>query len=168
MTFPLFLSILILVRVLELLYSRHNEKWLRNNGAIEYGRKHYPVIVILHTFFIVSLGLEYFLRPAIHFSILLFWSWMILIILKLLVIASLGHYWNTKILRIPGRPLIRTGIYRYFRHPNYTIVILEIMLIPLVYGLYYTSIIFSVLNAMVLYIRIREENKALTEEPITP
>ncbi|MCY7362420.1 MAG: isoprenylcysteine carboxyl methyltransferase, partial [Ignavibacteria bacterium] len=77
------------------------------------------------------------------------------------VLSSLGKYWNTKILRIPGRELISKGPYKYFKHPNYIIVVCEIFTIPMIFNLYYTALIFSILNAVILYIRIKEENKVL-------
>jgi methyltransferase len=84
-----------------------------------------------------------------------------MIALKVWVISSLGKYWNTKIYRIPDARLIKKGPYIFFKHPNYAIVIAEIVVIPLIFHLYYTAIIFSLLNAIILSIRIRKENKAL-------
>ena len=77
-----------------------------------------------------------------------------------MVIASLGKYWNTKILRIPGMAPIKKGAYKYFTHPNYIIVICEFIVVPMVFHLYWTAVIFSALNAVILWIRIREENEA--------
>jgi methyltransferase len=79
------------------------------------------------------------------------------------VIVSLGKYWNTKILRIPGMAPVTKGPYKYFRHPNYIIVVCEFIVVPLVFHLYSTAIIFSVLNAFMLSVRIREENRAWNE-----
>ena len=77
------------------------------------------------------------------------------------MLISLGKYWNTKILRIPDSVLISKGPYRYFKHPNYIIVVCEIFVIPLIFDLYYTAVIFSVLNGVMLKVRIKEENKVL-------
>ena len=164
---------LIVQRLCELLWSKRNERWLKEHGAIEYGRNHYPWIVILHTVFIGSLILEYLLitpgtilqtaTGTAHSappSLFLFFLWVCLIGLKVWVILSLGYYWNTRIYRIPGSVLVKKGLYKYITHPNYIIVILEIALIPLVFHLYYTAVLFTILNAFMLRVRIQEENKA--------
>ncbi len=78
-----------------------------------------------------------------------------------MVISSLGRYWNTKIFRVPGAPLIKKGPYKFFKHPNYIIVVCEIAVIPLIFHLYRTAIVFSILNAVMLSVRIKEENKVL-------
>lgn len=163
MDFLLFISFLILVRLSELLVAKRNEIWLRANGAVEYGQKHYPFIVLLHVCFILSLIIEYFYKVAEApdcFFLILF---LILIAIKIQIIYSLGKYWNTKILHISGVPLVRKGFYKYFKHPNYFIVISEIAIIPLIFHLYVTAIVFSLLNAIMLSIRIKEENKILNE-----
>lgn len=161
MYFFLFISFLILLRLVELLVAKRNEKWLRENGAVEYGQKHYPVIVLLHVGFFVSLIIEYLSKsPQTPVDILLF-IFIALIVLKIQIISSLGKYWNTKIFHISGVPLVRKGMYKYFKHPNYFIVICEIAIIPLIFHLYVTAIVFSLLNAAMLSVRIREENKIL-------
>lgn len=161
MYFFLFISFLILLRLVELLVAKRNEKWLRENGAVEYGKKHYPVIVLLHVGFFVSLIIEYLSKsPQTPVDILLF-IFLALIVLKIQIISSLGKYWNTKIFHISGVPLVRKGLYKYFKHPNYFIVICEIAIIPLIFHLYVTAIVFSLLNAAMLSVRIREENKIL-------
>ena len=80
---------------------------------------------------------------------------------KAWVITSLGKFWNTKIYHVSGFPLIKNGMYKYMKHPNYLVVIAEIAIVPLVFHLYYTAIVFSVLNAIMLSVRIKEENKVL-------
>ena len=161
MVFIVFISFIILLRLSELLLSKRNEKWLLKNNAIEYGKKHYPLIVVLHTLFIASLIIEYYCWPTKSFSLSLLIAYFILLLFKIWIILSLGKFWNTKIYRIPDFPLIKKGPYRYIKHPNYIIVIAEIAIIPLVFHLYYTAIIFTVLNGLMLRIRIKEENKAL-------
>ena len=161
MTFILFISFIIFVRIEELLLSRSNEKWLLQNGAVEYGNKHYPFILALHVLFIFSLIFEYLLLQPPSFSIFMLFLYFLLMSFKTWIIASLGKYWNTRIYRIPNSPLVKKGPYVYIKHPNYLIVIAEIAVIPLVFHLYYTAIVFSILNSMMLFIRIREENKAL-------
>ena len=163
MAFILFISCIILLRMVELFYARHTEKWLLQHGAIEYGKAHYPFIVALHTLFFVSLILEYYLKGDTGYSLALIFCYIALIVLKVLIIASLGHYWNTKIYRIPNAPLVKSGAYKYIKHPNYMVVITEIAIIPLAFHLYYTAVIFSLLNGLMLYVRISAENKVLQE-----
>lgn len=161
MAFILFISFIILLRIGELILSKRNEKWLLQNGAIEYGQKHYPLMVVLHGFFIISLMIEYSIKPTASYSLLLLFMYFLTLALKAWIISSLGKFWNTKIYRIPGFPLIEKGPYRHFLHPNYIIVIIEIAIIPLIFHLYYTAIIFTILNAIMLMVRIKEENKVL-------
>ncbi len=159
MYFIIFIAFLIFQRFTELYISKRNEKWLMSQGAVEYGREHYPYIVALHTLFIVSIITEYYVsggKPMSHIFLLLFVS---LLVFKYWVLSSLGLYWNTKIYRIPGVVAVRKGPYKLFKHPNYVDVVLEIAIIPLVFHLYYTAIIFSVLNAIMLSVRIRVENR---------
>lgn len=160
MVFLLVMIFLVAQRIAELVVARRNEKWLLANGAVEYGKEHYPLIVILHTAFILSLIAEYMLNGHVFYWWLLA-IYILLVISKAIVIGTLGHYWNTKIYRIPGSKPVATGIYKYVKHPNYIIVICEITVIPMIFGLYYTAIIFSVLNAMMLYVRIKKENQVL-------
>ena len=157
--FSLFIALLVTQRFTELYISKRNEKWLLAQGAIEYGRGHYPYIVALHTLFIVSLIAEYYLtggRPISYIALSLF---IVLLAFKYWILNSLGLYWNTRIYRIPGAVAVRKGPYKLFKHPNYVDVIGEIAIIPLVFHLYHTAIVFSVLNAIMLSVRISVENK---------
>ncbi|MBD1394464.1 isoprenylcysteine carboxyl methyltransferase family protein [Mucilaginibacter glaciei] len=161
MTFILFISFLIIQRISELLVAARNEKWLRANGAVEYGKEHYPYIVLLHTAFIISVIAEYIYSDHTgtnYFFIVLFF---VLIVIKVVVISTLGHYWNTKIFKVPGSKPVATGIYKYIKHPNYIIVICEIAIIPLAFNLYYTAVAFTILNAIMLSVRIKKENEVL-------
>lgn len=162
MPFILFISFVVFQRLLELVVARGNEKWARAQGAVEYGKEHYPVIVLLHTSFLIAMIAEYYLSPVTYlFNPTFLFVFLGLICLKIWVIASLGKYWNTKILRIPNVQLVNKGPYKYVKHPNYLIVIAEIAIIPLVFHLYYTAMVFSLLNAAMLFVRIRVENRAL-------
>ena len=154
-----------LQRLLELALSRRNERLLRARGAVERGRGHYPLIVALHVLWLLSTLIEGFLRgpglPA---------YWPIPLALFLLVqplrywaIFSLGQHWNTRILVVPGARLVRRGPYRYIKHPNYVVVGVEILTFPLIFGAWITALVFSILNAALLYVRIKEENRALAE-----
>ncbi|MDQ3021737.1 MAG: hypothetical protein M3R36_14375 [Bacteroidota bacterium] len=166
MLFYFIISVVILQRVIELIIAKRNEKWLLANGAIEYGKEHYKFIVLLHSCFFVSMVAEYNIRGSyvkfdiINYLFLVFF--VILQISRIWVLLSLGKYWNTKILRIPGSELVRKGPYKLFKHPNYIIVVFEIFTIPMMFDLYFTAIIFSILNALVLSRRIKVENEVLT------
>lgn len=161
MTFILFIFFVILLRIVELLHSKRNEIWLLQNGALEYGQKHYPFIVTLHVSFLIALILEYYTQPTASFSILFLLLYFVLIAFKIWIVLSLGKFWNTKIYHISGLPLQKKGLYKYIQHPNYIVVVAEIAIIPLVFHLYYSAIIFSLLNAFMLYVRISAENKVL-------
>ena len=161
MIFSLFISFIILQRIGELLLSKRNEKWLLKNGAVEYGHQHYKFIVLLHFLFICALIFEYVIQSTSFYSLSLLVFYLFILAFKAWTILSLGKFWNTKIYRIPKAPLIIKGPYRYFKHPNYLIVIAEILVIPLTFNLYYTAISFSFLNAVMLFVRIKEENRAL-------
>lgn len=161
MLFSLFIIFLILLRIAELLLARSNEKWILQRGAVEYGQKHYLLIVMLHVFFFVSLIAEYLIAEPASYSLSLLLLLFIILALKVWTILSLGKFWNTKIYHIPDYPLIKKGPYRYLKHPNYILVIAEIAVIPLIFHLYYTAVLFTVLNAFMLTVRIKEENRAL-------
>jgi len=168
MAFILFISFIILLRIGELILSHSNEIWLLQQGAIEYGQKHYPYIVALHVFFLVSLIIEYSTTETASFSLFFLVLYLLLLTFKAWVIMLLGKFWNTKIYHISGFPLIRKGVYRYVKHPNYLVVIAEIAIIPLIFHLYYTAITFTVLNAIMLSVRIKEENKVLKGQKDMP
>ena len=161
MVFILFISFIILLRIGELILSRRTEIWLLQNGAIEYGQKHYPYIVALHVLFIGSIIIEYSAKQTVSFSLFFLILYFLLLAFKAWVITSLGKFWNTKIYHISGFPLIKKGVYKYIKHPNYLIVIAEIAIIPLIFQLYYTAIVFTLLNAIMLSVRVKEENKVL-------
>jgi methyltransferase len=159
MYFIIFILFVIVQRLSELYIAKGNEKWLRSQGAVEYGKEHYPLIVALHTLFIISIIVEYVLRgnTSIDFVFLILFA--LLLLFKFWALSSLGKYWNTKIFRVPGAGPVKKGPYKLFKHPNYFIVVCEIAIIPMVFHLYYTAIIFTVLNAIMLTVRIRVENK---------
>ena len=165
--FIIVISFVILQRIIELAIAKRNEKWLISRGAVEYGREHYKYIVMLHVGFILSLIAEYFLRGRYLELNLLNYSFLVIFILlqflRIWVISSLGRYWCTRVYRIPGESLINKGIYRYFKHPNYIVVVGEILVLPLIFNLYFIAVIFTILNALMLSVRIRVENKALED-----
>jgi methyltransferase len=154
-----------LQRLLELRLSRRHERILRERGAVERGRGHYPLMVGMHVLWLLSTLVEGLLRgPGLPVY------WPIPLALFLLVqplrywaIFSLGEYWNTRVLVVPGTTLVGRGPYRYFPHPNYVVVVVEIATLPLIFGAWITALVFSALNAALLYARIRTENRALKE-----
>ena len=154
-----------LQRVLELALARRNERRVRARGAVERGRGHYPLIVGVHVLWLISTLVEGLLRgPALPVY------WPVALALFLMVqplrywaIFSLGDNWNTKILVVPGTRPVSSGPYRLLNHPNYVVVAVEILTFPLIFGAWVTALVFSVLNAAVLRVRIREENRALRE-----
>ncbi len=158
-------ALVALQRLLELGLSRRNERILRARGAVERGQGHYPLIVAMHALWLLSTLVEGTVRgpdlPAL---------WPVPLALFLLVqplrywaILSLAECWNTRILVVPGAKPVRRGPYRYFRHPNYVVVVVEILSFPLIFGAWITALVFSVLNAILLSARIRDENRALAE-----
>lgn len=156
----LLLGFVTLQRLFELLLSRRNEARLKLRGAVEAGANHYPVMVLLHVAWLVML---WWLAWNIEPNMLLVAAFLALQPLRYWVIATLGDRWTTRVFVIPGASLIRTGPYRFFSHPNYLIVVLEIALLPLAFGLIWVAVIFSVLNAALLAWRIRIEQRALVE-----
>ncbi len=152
-------------RLLELRYSRRNERRLRARGAVERGAGHYPVMVAVHALWLVSTLVEGLLRGP---EIPAWWpvplaAFLLVQPLRYWAIFSLGESWNTRILVVPGRKLVKSGPYRYFPHPNYVVVVVEVLTLPLIFGAWVTALVFSILNAAFLYVRIRAEERALKE-----
>ncbi|MEK4030565.1 isoprenylcysteine carboxylmethyltransferase family protein [Pseudobacillus sp. FSL P4-0506] len=161
--FILFIFVVI-QRLLEVIYARSNEKRMRAQGAIEIGADHYKWIVWLHILFFVS-----WLAEALYLGTELAWGWqwyftvfLIAQVLRIWSLASLGPFWNTKILVLPGAWRVKRGPYRWISHPNYVVVATEIVTLPLIFGAWRTALIFSVANALLLlFVRIPAEEKAL-------
>jgi methyltransferase len=158
------LAFVMLQRLGELVLARENTKRLLAKGAVEHGRAHYPLIVAVHASWLVSL---WWLAPGrpIHWPFLILFA--LLQLGRLWVIRTLGARWTTRIIVLPGAPLITGGPFRFVTHPNYLIVIGEIAVLPLVFGLWQLALLFSALNAAVLAIRIRAENRALVDSSPT-
>lgn len=152
-------------RLFELVLARRNERRARARDAVERGQRHYLLIVVLHTLWLVSTLVEGLLRGP---DIPAFWPvplalFLLVQPLRYWAIFSLGERWNTKILVLPGEKPVRRGPYRYIDHPNYVVVVVEILTFPLIFGAWITALVFTVLNAVILSVRIREENRALSE-----
>ena len=156
----LVLAFVTLQRLGELVLARRNTARLLERGAVEVAPEHYPLIVVLHTLWLAglwALALTRSLTP----DLLLLAIFVVLQGLRVWVLMSLGPRWTTRILVVPGEQLIASGPYRYLSHPNYWVVIGEILVLPLAFGLVWYAALFSILNLAVLWVRIRAENKAL-------
>ncbi|MFL6689837.1 MAG: isoprenylcysteine carboxyl methyltransferase family protein [Alphaproteobacteria bacterium] len=153
------LAFVIIQRLAELAYAQHNTRALLARGAVETGRAHYPLFVALHAAWLISVALALPKPPSIHWLPLA--GYVALEFLRAWTMWSLGPYWTTRIVTLPDSPLVRRGPYRFLRHPNYVIVTGEIALLPLIFGELRVAAIFSLLNAMLLFWRIREEESAL-------
>lgn len=159
------LTLVTLQRLMELVLARRNTRILIAHGGIEIGAGHYPLIVALHTAWLAGLWALAWNRSI---DLALLGVFAGLQALRLWVLASLGERWTTRIIIVPGLPLVRKGPYRFLRHPNYLIVAAEILILPLAFGLIAYAVLFSMLNAVVLAVRIRTENRALQDERERP
>lgn len=165
MFFYTILSIVILQRLLELVIAKRNEKNMRAKGAYEVGASHYPLMILLHVSFFASLLIEVFFYKLTPSPLFFLFLVMFLSVqgLRIWCLTSLGSFWNTKIIILPGATVVSKGPYKYLRHPNYLVVSIEITLLPLMFQAYFTAICFTILNAIMLSIRIPTEERALKE-----
>jgi methyltransferase len=147
-----------LQRLAELALSERNTKRLLARGAYEAAPGHYPFIVTLHALWLAVL---WFLGPGPPLQIIPLAIFAALQLMRVWVIATLGERWTTRIIVLPGEPLVKTGPYRWFNHPNYLVVIGEFAVLPLVFDLPMVAVVFSCLNGLLLWVRIRDENRAL-------
>ena len=154
------LALVTLQRLGELVLAQHNTNKLLARGAIEVGATHYPLIVALHAAWLIALWV--YGRDQ-EVSLLALAAFVGLQGARIWILAALGSRWTTRILVLPGEPLITSGPYRYLAHPNYVVVAGEIALLPLALHLPILALVFTVLNGIVLFIRIRTETRALGE-----
>jgi methyltransferase len=152
------LALVTLQRVGELWLSNRNTRRLLGQGAREHAPGHYPLIVAVHALWLAALWWLAPVRPVDGFWLALF---VLIELGRLWVLTTLGPRWTTRIIVLPDTPLVERGPYRFINHPNYWVVIGEIAVLPLVFGLWQVALIFSLLNAAILTVRIREENRAL-------
>jgi len=152
------LALVTLQRLGELVLARHNTRRLLARGAVEAGAGHYPLIVGLHAAWLLGLAILAWDQPV---NLIWVGVFVGLQLARVWVIASLGERWTTRIIILPDAPLVRRGPYRFVSHPNYLVVAAEIAVLPLVFGLVGYAVVFSVLNAAILAIRIRAEGRAL-------
>ncbi|MEQ8228628.1 MAG: isoprenylcysteine carboxylmethyltransferase family protein [Rhodospirillales bacterium] len=160
------LALVALSRLVELIHARRNTARLLDQGGIEHGRAHYPLIVALHAGWLAVLAV--IIPPDTPPDRVWLSAFIALQAARVWVIVSLGPYWTTRVISLPGAPLIRRGPYRFLRHPNYLVVVGEIAVLPLAFGAWETALVFSALNGLILMHRIRVEQAALAPRaPIT-
>jgi methyltransferase len=153
------LALVLLQRVIELVWARRNTACLRQIGGVEADAEGYRYFVVLHAGWLLSLAL--FVPAATPPVWPLLGFFVLLQLGRLWVISSLGRYWTTRIVTVPGTPLVQTGPFRWFRHPNYLLVIAEIAVLPLAFGAVWIAVLFSALNLVLILRRIRIEENVL-------
>lgn len=164
--FTVLVALVALERLAELVVSTRNARWALAQGGRETGQGHYVVMVVLHTGLLVGALVEaWWRRPDA--PLLLAATMFALVLasqaLRWWCIATLGRQWNTRVIVVPGLPLVRSGPYRRLRHPNYVAVVVEGFALPLVHAAWWTAVVFTVANAVLLMVRIRVEERALAE-----
>ncbi|MGM0845451.1 MAG: isoprenylcysteine carboxyl methyltransferase family protein [Bacillota bacterium] len=164
MSYLLF-AVIAIQRVVELIIAKRNEKWMKEKGAKEYGKRHYKLMVSIHLLFFISLLAEelFMNRPLNEYWVVLFTLFLVTQVGRIWVIASLGRFWNTKIIVLPQADVVAKGPYKFIKHPNYFIVTVELIVIPLMFNAYWTLFIFALLNQFILAVRIPIEERALEE-----
>jgi methyltransferase len=154
----LLLALVTAERIAELRLSRRNTAALLAKGAVEFSPRHYPAIVLMHALWLAGLWIFGATRMIDPIWLVVFLS---LQVLRLWTLMTLGPRWTTRIIILPGAPLVSNGPYRHVAHPNYLVVVGEIAILPLCLGLPSIALIFSAANAILLFIRIRAEGAAL-------
>ena len=162
--FTVLVVLVALERLAELVVSKRNAAWSLAQGGRELGQGHYPFMVVLHTGLLVGMLVEaWVVRPDV--PVLLAGSMLVLALgsqaLRWWCIRTLGRQWNTRVIVVPGLPLVRSGPYRLMPHPNYVAVVLEGFALPLVHAAWVTALVFTVANGFLLSVRLRVENAAL-------
>jgi len=154
-------------RLGELVLARQNTGRLKARGAYEVAPGHYPLIVLLHAAWLAGLWWLAWNRPL---NLALGGVFLAIEALRVWTLLSLGERWTTRIIILPGTPLVRRGPYRFIPHPNYAVVTAEITVLPLAFGLGAYALVFTALNAAILFVRIRAENAALRplRQPASP
>jgi methyltransferase len=155
----LVLALVTLQRLGELVLSCYNTARMLASGAIEIAPGHYPLVAAIHAIWLIALWMWGRNQNVNLIALSIF---ILLQALRVWVLVTLGRRWTTRIIVLPGAPMVTTGPYRYLSHPNYAIVAAEIAVLPLALHLCLLALIFTVLNALVLAIRIRAETRALS------
>ncbi len=152
-------AVIALLRLAELLWARRNTRRLLARGAVEIGRGHYPLFILLHGLWLLAITLavpETQMADPVLLAI-----FGVLQVARVWVIVSLGPFWTTRIITLPGAPLVRRGPYRLLRHPNYLLVACEIAILPLAFGAWEIALVFSIANTALLLWRVKIEEQAL-------
>lgn len=161
----LFIFIIIFQRLIEIIIAKRNERKILLAGGYEVGASHYPYMIALHVSFFISLLVEVLLIDR-EISPWFLWFFLIFILaqaLRIWCLVSLGSFWNTKIMILPGANVVKKGPYLFIKHPNYFVVCIEILLLPLMFQAYFTAVTFTILNFVMLSVRIPIEEKALID-----
>jgi methyltransferase len=158
-TASIILLLVTLQRLSELVMARRNTAILMGKGAVEHGAAHYPVMVLLHASWLA--GLWWFGWNAVVIWPLMYF-YIALQVFRIWILATLGSRWSTRILTVPNETLVVRGPYRFVRHPNYLLVLLEVPLLPLALGLNGFALLYGLLNIAMLAWRIRVEETALS------
>lgn len=158
-----YLALTTVQRFGELALARHNRRRLEALGAREYGRGHFPAIVALHVLLPIALTAEVLLLHTRPGPLAPLWLglWVAAQALRYSAVRALGPFWNVRVLVFPGMPLVRRGPYRWLAHPNYVAVVTEMFAGPMLLGAWRTAVVFSLIDLVVLWIRIRCEDQAL-------
>lgn len=157
------IGFIIAQRLIELVIARRNELYIKSQGGYEVGASHYPVMVALHTGWFISMIAEHVFTSRGISELWILWGGLFLLsqLGRIHVITTLGKFWNTRILILPNAKLVRQGLYKYLRHPNYWIVRTEIFVVPMLFNLWITAVLFTVANYFMLRVRIQAEDEAL-------
>jgi methyltransferase len=161
----LILALVTAQRAAELVLSYRNTSRLIARGAVEVAPNHYPLMVAVHALWLVALWVFGHDQPVNIPALIVY---LVLQGLRLWVMRTLGARWTTRIIVLPGETLVSAGPYRYLTHPNYAVVAGEIAMLPLVVGLPWIAVAFTILNAVALFIRIRAENRGLEPSRSVP
>lgn len=164
--YTLLIALTAIERLYELRVSLRNATWSFEHGGKEFGKSHYPFMVVLHTALLISCVAEvYFLQRPFYPVIgsVLFVLAILCQVARWWCISALGKRWNTRVIIVPGLPRVTSGPYRFLSHPNYVVVISEGIILPMVHNAWITATAFTILNAILLSVRIRIENQALAE-----
>jgi methyltransferase len=151
----------IVQRLAELVYANANTRRLLAEGGREFGQKHYPLFILLHGGWLLAIA--YFAEPSPAPNLVLLAAFIASQALRFWTLASIGRWWTTRIISAPHFPRVKKGPYRFLPHPNYTLVVIEIALLPLLLGAPLVALAFSIANAMLLTWRIRVEAVVLKE-----
>jgi methyltransferase len=155
------LAYVVCQRLGELAWARRNTRRLLAEGGVEWGAGHYPLFVLLHLGWLAAMALLIAPEAPANWPLVALFAG--LQGLRAWVLASLGRYWTTRVITVPGAPLVRGGPYRFMRHPNYAIVVAELALLPLAFGAWEIALVFSALNLLLLRHRLAVEAAALAE-----